>query len=170
MFANGPLNIRCIRGATWQQLLSEPFLSKVMFQVFYFDGTIVGTRAQHPVYLQEEWNARLNIYSAKICVVLVFNKSLEITKVLLCLYISYFRFWWLSQSAVLRIPIHGKVKYIICCTKGPGLHQKQKDANNPNIHFGQTVKQDTRGQQTREEHLNSLCVNASLGLWHDPIK
>lgn len=34
-----------------------------------------------------------------------------------------------------------------CCTKGPRLHQRQKDANNPNIHFGQTVKQDTRGQK-----------------------
>lgn len=37
MFANGPLNVRSIGGAIWQQLLSEPFVSKVSFQVFYFD-------------------------------------------------------------------------------------------------------------------------------------
>lgn len=43
---------------------------------------------------------------------------------------------------------------MICLTKGPGLHQRQKDANNPNIRFGQTAKQDTetegRAQQPGE--------------------
>lgn len=54
MFANVPLIIRCIRGAPWQRLLSESFVSKVTFQVFYFDGTIGATRTQRPVYLQGE--------------------------------------------------------------------------------------------------------------------
>lgn len=111
-------------------------------------------------------SARLNICSAKICVVLLFNKSLEVTKVLLPFNNSCFRLWRLSRSVMLRLPFYGgstSNRKMLTIRTFILVRRWNRTREDRNTLVG-------RAQQTWVERLNSLCVNAPLVLWHNLIK